>query len=49
VNDIIELDKSWSELLYSVCEGKASEMAALKRYDIMEFFDYVESKTKKNG
>ena len=32
-----------------LCEGNAAEMAELKRYEIFEFFNYVENKIKKNG
>jgi hypothetical protein len=34
-----------NDLLYSACEGKASEMNALKKMDIIEFFDYVNNKS----
>lgn len=43
------MDKYWDDLIFAVCDGKASEMAALKKYDIMEFFNYVDNKNKKNG
>ena len=41
-----ELDAYWNKLLYDVCEGKSSEMLALKKFDIIEFFDYMTNKTK---
>ena len=43
------MDKYWNDLIYNICDGNASEMMALKKYDIFEFFDYIENKTKKNG
>jgi hypothetical protein len=39
------MDKYWNELLYSVCDGKANEMNALKKFDIIDFFDYIENKS----
>lgn len=44
-----ELDKYWNDLLFNVSEGNATEMAALRRFDIMEFFGYVENKMRKDG
>jgi len=41
------LDNYWNELIYSVCDGKAGEMNELKKFDIMDFFDYVDNKMKK--
>jgi hypothetical protein len=38
------MDKNWNELIYNVCKGNAGEMMALKKYDIMDFFDYVNNK-----
>ena len=46
IDKIKELDEYWSDLLYNVCEGKASEMAVLRGFDIIEFFDYVNNKSK---
>jgi len=43
-----ETDRYWNDLLFNVTEGNASEMAALKKFDIFEFFGYVENKMK-NG
>jgi hypothetical protein len=33
-------------LIYDICEGNASEMMVLKKFDIMDFFDYVDKKIK---
>ena len=42
------MDKFWNDLIYTVCDGKPSEMAALKKYDdIIDFFNYIENKSKK--
>lgn len=49
--EIEELDKYWNELVYEVCTGDASEMNALKKFNIFDFFDFVDNKMKdrKNG
>lgn len=47
--EIDDLDAYWNDLLFSVCDGKAGEMNELKRFEIMDFFDYIENKSKKNG
>lgn len=49
MNEITELDKYWNDFIYVLTGGNASEIAALKRYDIFDFFNYVENKMKKNG
>jgi len=41
-----DLDSYWNKQLYNVSEGKSSEMLALKKFDIIDFFDYVTNKTK---
>jgi len=46
---VIELDRYWNDFIYSLCEGDAAEIAALKRYEIGDFFNYVENKIKKHG
>jgi len=47
--EIDELDTYWNDLLFAVCDGKASEINELKRFEIIDFFDYIENKSKKNG
>jgi hypothetical protein len=42
--EIDEIDKYWNDLLYNVCKGNAQEMMQLKKFDILEFFDYVNKK-----
>lgn len=46
VNEIKDTDEYWNEILFTVCKGVPSEMAALKRYDVFDFFDYIENKNK---
>lgn len=41
------MDKYWEDLIYSVCGGNVSDMVALKKYDIVDFFNYIENKIKK--
>jgi len=48
-NDMREMDTYWNELIYSVCKGDVSQMKDLKKFDIMDFFDYIDNKTKDNG
>jgi hypothetical protein len=42
-----EMDKYWEDLIYLVCGGHVCDMSALKKYDIIDFFNYVENKSKK--
>jgi hypothetical protein len=42
------MDKYWNELIFSICKGSAVEMRELKKYDIFDFFDYIDNKSK-NG
>lgn len=35
-------------MIYNVTGGNATEMTALKKYDIVDFFDYIDNKGK-NG
>ena len=39
-----ESDACFDNLLYSICEGKASEMVELKKFDIIDFFSYITNK-----
>lgn len=43
------MDTYWNELIFSVCKGDVSQMKDLKTFDIVDFFDYVNNKTKDNG
>ena len=45
--EVDDIDKYWSDMIYSVCDGNASEINALKRFDIFDFFVYVDNKMKK--
>ena len=42
------MDGYWNDLIRSATGGNASEIMALKRFDIMDFFDYVDNKLKDN-
>ena len=46
-NEVEEMDKYWEDLIYLVCGGHVCDMSALKKYDIIDFFNYVENKSKK--
>ena len=47
--EVDELDKFWNELIYNISDGNASEIIALRRFDIIDLFDYITNKTKKDG
>jgi hypothetical protein len=38
------MDKFWNDLLFNVCGGNASDMVGLRKFEIIDFFDFVESK-----
>ena len=40
------MDTDFDELIYDVCKGNAAEMVILKKFDIFEFFDYIDKKNK---
>jgi hypothetical protein len=40
------MDKYWNELIYDLTKGNVTEMQAIKKFDIIEFYDYVNNKTK---
>jgi hypothetical protein len=46
--DIDDLNKNWEDLIYDVCEGNAGEMNALRKFNIYDFFNYIDKKMK-NG
>ena len=45
-NRIVEDEKYWDDLIYTVCNGNISNMRDLKRVDIYEFFEFVENVEK---
>ena len=49
MNDIIESDNFWNELVYNVCKGNATEMRTLNEYDIFDFFSFIENREKENN
>jgi hypothetical protein len=38
------MDKYWNELIYDVTKGNILEMQAIKKFDIIEFYDYINNK-----
>ena len=44
MDDIADLDKYYNELIYTVCKGSPGEMNELKRFDIFDFFAYINNK-----
>lgn len=45
--EVDDLDTYWNDLLFNVTGGKANEMNELKKFNIIDFFDYIEN--KRNG
>jgi len=43
---MIEDDKFWNDLVYTVCNGDISNMRDLKKVDIYDFFEFVENVNK---
>lgn len=39
-----ELDKYWTDLIFSISGGNATEMVQLKKFDIFDLFDYIYNK-----
>jgi hypothetical protein len=48
-NEIKENNRYWEDFLFTLCAGDASEMMILKRYDIFDFFEFVENKMKSHA
>jgi hypothetical protein len=44
--EAMELETYWNELLYVVCKGLPESINALRKYEIFDFFDYLESNIK---
>jgi hypothetical protein len=42
------MDKYWNELLYTVCKGDAAAMREVVKFDIFDFFAFVENFKKGN-
>ena len=49
MKEVKDLDNYWNDLVFSASGGNASEMAALRKFNIIDFFDYVDNKMKKDG
>jgi hypothetical protein len=41
------MNKNWDEMVFNISDGNASEMMVLKKFDIADFFEFVDNKTKK--
>ena len=44
---LVENEKYWTDLLYTVCDGKATEIDRLCRFDVFEFFGFISNFEKK--
>ncbi|MEN6568977.1 MAG: hypothetical protein ABFC18_03090 [Rikenellaceae bacterium] len=47
MNKSKELDRYWDDTLFDIASGDPVRMASLKRYDIFEFFSYMEKEDGK--
>lgn len=49
--EIKEIDKYWSDIIFTVCKGDISNMREITKLDIYDFFGYVDNYKKglKNG
>jgi hypothetical protein len=45
-NEIKEIDKYWNDLLFTVCDKDPGKMRELMKFNIFEFFDYLENYMK---
>jgi hypothetical protein len=41
--EIKEIDKYWSDIIYTVCKGDISNMREIVKLDIYDFFGYVDN------
>jgi hypothetical protein len=46
-DEIREWDKYWNDLIYTMCEGDPVQMSTVVRFDIFDFFAFVENFMKK--
>jgi hypothetical protein len=42
------MDKFWNDLIYLICKGDAGSMREVQRFDIFDFFAFVENFRKEN-
>jgi len=40
-------EKYWTDLLFTVCDGKATEIEKLCRFDVFEFFGFLSNVEKR--
>jgi phosphorylcholine metabolism protein LicD len=46
-DEIKEMDKYWNDMVFTICKGDPGQMREVVKFDIFEFFAFVENKTKK--
>jgi len=44
---IIEQQNTYNELIFNHCDGDPAKMEALRRFDIFDFFAFIENNEKK--
>ena len=44
MNEIRSSDIFWDDVIYKVCNGDITNMIAIKKLDVFEFFQYIENR-----
>lgn len=44
--ELIENEKTWNQLLFNVCSGDAKAIDTLCRFEVFDFFSFVENYEK---
>lgn len=42
MNELRDMESYWGKVIYSVCRGNPADMRALRTFDIIDFFSYLE-------
>jgi len=42
-----EIDKYWNDMVFTICKGDPGQMREVVKFDIFDFFAFVENKTRK--
>ena len=45
--EIKDIDKFWNDFVYTICKGDPVEMREVVKFDIFDFFAFVENKSRK--
>jgi hypothetical protein len=47
-NEVKEMETYWNELIYTVCKGDPAGMREIVKFNIFDFFAFVENFWKQN-